>query len=96
MKCQNCKRRWLDTHTHCPECEIPLVDNVNSPSHYKQGKYEVLDVIMDFVKQLPGQQGFLAGNIIKYIARYFFKNGAEDLKKARKYLDELIKVVDRE
>ena len=33
---------------------------------------------------------FLQGNIIKYVCRYDGKNGAEDLMKARRYLDELI------
>ena len=34
---------------------------------------------------------FCEGNIIKYIVRYKYKNGLEDLYKARKYLDLLIK-----
>lgn len=33
---------------------------------------------------------FLQGNIIKYVCRCDGKNGAEDLMKARRYLDELI------
>lgn len=33
---------------------------------------------------------FLQGNIIKYVCRYDGKNGAKDLMKARRYLDELI------
>lgn len=36
--------------------------------------------------------GYLAGNIIKYVARYKQKNGLEDLHKARHYLDKLIEV----
>jgi hypothetical protein len=34
--------------------------------------------------------GFIAGNVIKYIVRYKFKNGVDDLKKASHYLDMLI------
>jgi hypothetical protein len=34
---------------------------------------------------------FLEGNVIKYVTRYQNKNGSEDLKKARWYLDRLIK-----
>lgn len=34
--------------------------------------------------------GFLAGNVVKYVARYKRKGGVEDLKKARHYLDKLI------
>ena len=34
--------------------------------------------------------GFLAGNVIKYVVRHKDKNGVEDLKKARHYLNMLI------
>lgn len=36
--------------------------------------------------------GFIAGNVIKYVVRYQSKNGVEDLKKARHYLDILIEM----
>lgn len=39
-------------------------------------------------------EGFLAGNVIKYMARYKDKNGVEDLKKAQHYLTKLIEVCD--
>jgi hypothetical protein len=34
---------------------------------------------------------YLEGNVIKYISRYKFKNGLEDLNKAKWYLETLIK-----
>jgi len=68
-------------------------DMVNSPSHYTQGKYETIDIILDMVKHLPGDQGYLLGNVIKYLARYHFKNGLEDLEKAQKYLSWLAEEV---
>jgi hypothetical protein len=37
-----------------------------------------------------GFQYYLQGNIMKYLWRYRYKNGLEDLKKARWYLDALI------
>lgn len=37
-------------------------------------------------------QGFLRGNVIKYIARAHLKGGVEDLRKARHYLDKLIEM----
>lgn len=61
-----------------------MKDNVNKPNHYTQGSIEVIDYIMD------QKFDYLEGNIIKYISRYKFKNGLEDLKKARVYLDKLI------
>lgn len=33
---------------------------------------------------------FAEGNVIKYVVRHKHKNGLEDLKKARKYIDLLI------
>jgi hypothetical protein len=39
-------------------------------------------------------QGFLLGNILKYVARYRQKNGIEDLRKAKHYLEKLIEVTD--
>lgn len=37
-----------------------------------------------------GDLDFWEGNVIKYVMRYRSKNGLEDLKKARHYLDYLI------
>jgi hypothetical protein len=62
-----------------------LKDNIN-PKHYKQGKIEVIDFILD------QQMNYLEGNIVKYISRYKHKNGIEDLKKALWYLSKLIGV----
>lgn len=36
--------------------------------------------------------GFLEGNIIKYVVRHKRKNGLEDLKKARHYIDLLMEM----
>jgi hypothetical protein len=35
-------------------------------------------------------EGYLRGNILKYLSRYPKKGGVEDLKKAKVYLDWLI------
>ncbi len=67
-------------------------DKVNSPSHY-QGKVEVIDYIEDKLTK-EGFQGYLEGNIIKYVSRYKKKNGVEDLKKCRWYLERLIKTLE--
>ena len=52
--------------------------------HYKQFKYETWDVILDW------GLGYLDGNAVKYLSRWRHKNGIEDLKKARHYIDKLI------
>ena len=50
--------------------------------HYMAGKVEVIDYIRD---QLTPEQyeGYLRGNVIKYISRYPHKNGLDDLYKAQ-------------
>lgn len=40
--------------------------------------------------------GFSEGNVIKYITRYKYKNGLEDLKKALWYINYLIDNYDKE
>ena len=69
----------------------PKTDMVNHPPHYNVGGIECIDII----KVITGNYnkpfcGCLVGNIVKYIYRAPFKNGLEDLKKARWYLDKLI------
>lgn len=71
-------------------------DVVNQPKHYTQGKFETIDVIMDVTQHLSGKEGYLVGNIIKYLSRYKFKNGTEDLKKARWYLNKLLEELGSE
>lgn len=61
------------------------------PSHYAQGGISVWDVIKAYTDGLNGVDAFNAGNAIKYILRWRHKNGVEDLKKAKVYIDELIK-----
>ena len=62
---------------------------VNSPPHYKQGDVECIEAITAATGD--GYQGYLQGNIMKYIWRYRAKGQAiNDLKKAEWYLKELI------
>lgn len=63
-------------------------DNINHPAHYTQGGVECIDAIEAATGD--GFAGYCAGNVIKYLFRYRHKGGAEDLKKARWYLDRLI------
>lgn len=63
-------------------------DAVNSPSHYKQGERETIENIRDTISS-EGYQGYCVGNVVKYLARYKFKNGLEDVRKAKKYIEFL-------
>lgn len=40
--------------------------------------------------------GYFEGNVIKYVSRWRNKNGIDDLKKARHYLDLLIELETRD
>lgn len=70
-------------------------DSVSHPNHY-QSKYglETIDVIKAFTDDLTGVESYYTGNILKYMCRWKKKNGLEDLRKARQYLDWLIEDVE--
>ncbi len=68
------------------------MDNINHPSHYNEGKIEVIDFIED------QKLGFCLGNTVKYIARAGKKDKkkeVEDLCKARWYLAREIQRLEK-
>lgn len=68
-------------------------DSVNHPSHYNQGKYECIDVMVEtFGKEAT--KNFCLLNAFKYIWRTGEKNGAEDVKKAIWYLEKHLDLGD--
>lgn len=71
----------------------PCDDMVNHPPHYGTGKIECIEYIEDFLTE-EEYIGYLRGNIAKYLHRWRYKSGIEDLKKAEWYGSRLIKVVD--
>lgn len=70
-------------------------DPVNHPKHYEYAGFQVIDII-EAILPVDWSKGFLLGNVIKYVLRSFRKNGSEDLKKAKWYLDRLVGRIDRE
>ena len=64
-----------------------MKDKIN-PDHYQRDGMECIDAIKAMTDD--GFQYYLQGNIMKYLWRYRYKNGVEDLKKAQWYLNELI------
>ena len=67
------------------------VDNVNHPSHYESGKFECIDVMLE----TQGEEAvlnFCICNAFKYLYRHNRKNGVEDIKKAKWYLDKYIEL----
>ena len=70
----------------------PKTDMVNSPPHYNKAGVECIEAIRAATGD--GYEYYLQGNILKYLWRYRYKNGTEDLKKAQWYLDKLIEEVE--
>lgn len=67
-----------------------MTDDINHPEHYRKGKVEVYDFIVD--QNLPWE----ASNVIKYLCRYQYKGTPlKDLKKAKWYLDKLVEQMER-
>jgi hypothetical protein len=66
-----------------------VIDNVNHPQHYTHGGIETIDYLQAKMTQ-EQFEGYLVGNILKYVSRYPHKNGIEDLRKAQWYLNKLL------
>ena len=72
--------------------EIDASDNVNRPSHYNQSGIECIEAIKASLGD--GYQDYCKGNVMKYLWRYKYKNGIEDLKKAQWYLNSMVESVE--
>lgn len=70
-----------------------MADNVSHPIHYNHDGLECFDALRAALGDK--YMGFLIGNVIKYCWRYEHKNGIEDLQKAKAYIDEAIKEMQR-
>lgn len=76
------------------ESKDPMVDH---PGHYQSNTgIEVIDVIEAFTEGLEGIEATDTGNVIKYILRWKKKNGLQDLKKCKWYLEHLINHIEKE
>ena len=60
--------------------------NNTGPGHYKDKPIQPWDFIVS------NNLGYLEGNVVKYISRWQQKNGVEDLRKAKHYIEKLIEV----
>lgn len=70
-------------------------DNVEHPSHYETGKFECIEV-MEEVFGVDAVKNFCLCNAFKYLYRTNRKNGIEDLKKARWYINRYLKLSGEE
>jgi len=85
-------RRIKEEQSKIQSDNIEIEDMVNHPVHYNKAGIETIDAIE--AATTDGFKYYLQGNILKYIWRYEYKNGVEDLKKAQWYLNKLIEVYD--
>lgn len=108
-KCSNCGRAdssacrdcsvpadEMSTPTHWVPIKgtAPPRDDVNHPFHYETGKFECIDV-MEETQGVDAVLDFCICNAFKYLYRHRKKNGIEDIKKARWYLDKFIEIFER-
>lgn len=65
------------------------MQDITNPDHYKHGGIETIEYMK---AKLTKEQfeGYLLGNLLKYVSRYRHKDGVNDLKKAKWYLERLI------
>jgi len=83
-------RKLIETNDIGEGMTIPsFEDMVNHPPHYNNAGIETIDAIEAMTD--TGFEFYLQGNIMKYLWRYRYKNGVEDLRKAEWYLNKLIK-----
>lgn len=69
-------------------------DTVNHPSHYNYGDIEVIDYCDQVCKTYPPQLAPYVFNAIKYLSRANYKNGQEDINKAKYYVQRLFDMWD--
>lgn len=81
---------------------VPIHDPVNKPSHYmlfpEQGIefIDVRDVLIERLKDFSPKQIDYWSRAFEYLARAGGKNGVEDIKKAKWYLDRLVATLEEQ
>lgn len=70
---------------------IAMADVVNHPSHYESGKFECIEVMLE-TQGKDAVMDFCLCNAFKYLYRHNRKNGTEDIKKAKWYIDKYLEL----
>ena len=71
-----------------------IPDMVNHPQHYTQGGIECIDALKAATVGKRGIEAVCVANVIKYLWRYEEKNGIEDVRKAKWYIERLLKELE--
>ena len=69
-------------------------DMVNHPQHYTQGGIECIDALKAATVGKRGIEAVCVANVIKYLWRYEEKNGIEDVRKAKWYIERLLRELE--
>jgi hypothetical protein len=69
--------------------QVDPLNHQEAGAHYKDMRIQPVEYIH------ANGIGYFEGNVIKYVSRWRSKNGVEDLKKARHYLDLMIALEQR-
>ena len=69
-------------------------DMVNHPQHYTQGGIECIDALKAATVGKRGIEAVCVANVIKYLWRYEKKNGIEDVRKAKFYIERMLKELE--
>ena len=69
-------------------------DMVSHPKHYTQGGIECIDALKAATVGKRGIEAVCVANVIKYLWRYEEKNGVEDVRKAKWYIERLLKELE--
>jgi len=96
------RKNGIDKIEHLPDVQYTgeegegMSDNVHAPSHYTDNSsVECIDMIR-LVLGNNGFRAFCCGCCMKYLWRWKFKNGAEDVEKASVYFGWLQDMQDEE
>lgn len=71
-------------------------DIVEAPSHYFKKDMWCEEAIKAITYNLTGFEAVCVANIVKYLWRYKTKNGLQDVEKAKRYNEMLIKYLEQE
>ena len=93
---KNGKARLDGIHLKNEEVKMDenVPDMVNHPQHYTQGGIECIDALKAATVGKRGIEAVCVANVIKYLWRYEEKNGIEDVRKAKWYIERLLKELE--